>query len=70
MARAKNQVETMQLVVSTTPAVVEYLQALVCTGLYGKNPTEAAERLLARTLEVMIQEGRLKGRDGKKLGKN
>jgi hypothetical protein len=62
MARSKNQVATATLTLSTTPLVVGYLQDLVKTGFYGKNHTEAAERLLAATLESMVREGRLKAR--------
>jgi len=62
MARGKNQLATAVLPLSTTPIVVEYLQDLVKTGLYGKNHTEAGERLLASTLEGMVRDGRLKAR--------
>ncbi len=60
MARKPNDIETVPLPLSTTPHVVGYLKQLLKTGLYGKNATEAAERLLARTLERMVDAGRLK----------
>ena len=47
MARKPNPVKSVQITVSTTPLVHGYLSALVDTGLYGKNPAEAAERLVA-----------------------
>ncbi len=57
--REKNQLETAQLTLATTPAVVSYLRELVKTGLYGKNQSDAAERLLSATLEQMVRDGRL-----------
>ena len=60
--RNRNQLETEQLTLSTTPIVVGYLKDLVSTGLYGKNPTEAAERLIASTLEGMVRAGHIKTR--------
>lgn len=60
MARKPNDIGTVLLPLSTTPHVVGYLKELLKTGLYGKNTTEAAERLLARTLERMVDRGRLK----------
>ncbi|HZR03161.1 MAG TPA: hypothetical protein VFA81_08335 [Burkholderiales bacterium] len=59
MPREKNQLETAQLTLATTPAVVSYLRELVKTGLYGKNQSDAAERLLSATLEQMVRDGRL-----------
>lgn len=58
--RNKNQLETVQITLSTTPVAIRYLQELVLTGLYGKNHTEAAERLLAATLEDLVRAGHLK----------
>jgi hypothetical protein len=59
VARTKNVLPTQSLTLSTTPRVHEYLRRLVLTGLYGKNPAEAAERLLARSLEELLANGRL-----------
>lgn len=60
MARAKNQLETSQVTLATTPTVVAYLRELVRTGLYGKNHSDAAERLLSVTIEQMVRDGHLK----------
>jgi Arc/MetJ-type ribon-helix-helix transcriptional regulator len=57
MARSKNQIETVQLTISATPQMVEFLRQLTSTGLFGKNPAEAAERLLARALEERLRAG-------------
>lgn len=65
VGRNRNQLETEQITISTTPIVVAYLQDLVGTGLYGKNHTEAAERVLASTLETMVRGGHLKPRRAK-----
>ena len=57
MARKPNPVKSVQITVSTTPLVHGYLSALVATGLYGKNPAEAAERLIAKGVEVALAGG-------------
>ena len=57
MARKPNPVKSVQITVSTTPLVHGYLSALVDTGLYGKNPAEAAERLIAKGVEVALAGG-------------
>jgi hypothetical protein len=54
MARRPNDLETVPITLSTTPQVVGYLRQLLKTGLYGKNTTEAAERVLTRTLQEML----------------
>ena len=59
MPRKKNQLDTVSISVSTTRPVIEYLETLVESGLYGKNPTEAAERLIAWALEELIRTGTL-----------
>ncbi len=60
MPRKKNLVETVAVPISTTPQVQRYLEALVATGLYGKNSSEAAERLVTHEIERLVQEGSLK----------
>lgn len=60
MPRKKNQIETVSVTVSTTKPVIDYLETLVGTGLYGKNPAEAAERLISRSIEELIRSGTLK----------
>ena len=60
MPRKPNQLKTVPLPLSTTLQIEKYLRALVATGFYGKNPIEAAERLLARTLEDLAQRGIVK----------
>jgi hypothetical protein len=57
MARKPNAVKSVQITVSTTPLVHGYLSALVATGLYGKNPAEAAERLIAKGIELALAGG-------------
>jgi hypothetical protein len=59
MPRRKNQLETVSLTISTTAPVVGYLEALVDSGLYGKNPAEAAERLIALGIEDLVRQGTL-----------
>ncbi|MEW6307322.1 MAG: hypothetical protein AB1705_28035 [Verrucomicrobiota bacterium] len=59
MPRTPNSLKTVTITVSTTPPVYEYLEVLVRSGLFGKNPAEAAERLIARGIEDHLNEGRL-----------
>lgn len=67
LARARNELRTQTITLSTTPQVLQLLRRLLRTGLYGKNTTEAAERLLARGLEVLIANGQLPGRRSNRL---
>jgi hypothetical protein len=60
MPRKPNDLKTEELRLSTTPQVVGYLKRLLRTGLYGKNPADAAERLLTRALEQLLAAGRIK----------
>ena len=60
MPRPRNDLKTEPLTLATTPLVVGYLKQLLRTGLYGKNPADAAERLLSRTLEQLLRAGRIK----------
>ena len=57
MARKHNAVKTIRITVSTTPTIHAYLSLLVATGLYGKTPPDAAERLIARGIETAIADG-------------
>ena len=59
MPRSPNHLPTVQITVSTTPQVQGYLVRLVSTGLYGKNIAEAAERLIAQSVERLTREGTL-----------
>lgn len=56
MPRLPNSVKTITITVSTTPPVYDFLEQLVATGLFGKNPAEAAERLIARGIEQHLRE--------------
>ena len=69
MARTPNNIATKKFQVSTTPGVHQYLEELVLTGLYGKSPPEAAERLIARGIEELIRGGSLRRRGAAAKGK-
>jgi hypothetical protein len=60
MPRPRNSIRTEILTLSTTPQVRGYLRQLLTTGLYGKNDAEAAERLLTRALDELLERGRLR----------
>jgi hypothetical protein len=57
MGRPPNQLNTAPLKIATTPQVHGMLQRLVNTGLWGKTPNEAAERLITEGLRGLIQDG-------------
>jgi hypothetical protein len=50
------------ITISTTEGIQQYLEDLVSGGLFGKNPAEAAERLVARGLENLLRDGTLSRR--------
>jgi hypothetical protein len=60
MARKPNSIKTAPpITISTTPPVEKYLKALVATGLYGKNPAEAVERLVTGSIQTLLKDGTL-----------
>ena len=61
MGRPENKLESVELRISTNPRLREQLERLVVTGLYGKNITEAAERLIAQGLERWLRGQRATG---------
>jgi len=60
MARRKNELPSVELRISTTPQIIELLRQLVSKGIFGKNAAEAAERLLAERLRLLIENGTLR----------
>jgi len=61
--KTKNLIPTKSVTVSTTQNIVNYLETLVSTGLYGKNAAEAAERVIVIGLEELFKSDRLKRKD-------
>ena len=59
MGRKENSLETVELRISTNPVINRQLGKLVQTGRYGKNETEAAERLIAEKIGELIDKGKL-----------
>lgn len=59
MPRDTNAIRSVTLRISTTPQVVDMLERLVETGLYGKNRAEAAEELLRGKVIEAIRDGLL-----------
>ncbi|HUE39431.1 MAG TPA: hypothetical protein VMR29_07995 [Candidatus Binatia bacterium] len=66
MPRSPNHLPTVTITVSTTPQIQNYLVRLVSTGLFGKNAAEAAERLIARSVESLTRDGTLPRRRGRR----
>ena len=64
MARKKNPLESVSIRFSGNRVIVEYLSDLVKTGLYGRTPGEAAERLVSQGLERLIEQRTLSRRSG------
>ena len=60
MPKPRNPIDSEKIRVTTTPTVRAYLEELVKGGLYGKNAAEAAERLIARGIESLINDGALR----------
>jgi hypothetical protein len=60
MGRKENSLDSVELRISTNPVLKAQLEQLVSTGRYGKNSTEAAERLIAEALGRLADEGKLK----------
>jgi hypothetical protein len=56
MPRKPNQIKTVSLRVSINEAIYSYLERLVSSGLYGKNPAEAAEQLIARSIVQALDQ--------------
>jgi hypothetical protein len=56
MPRKPNSAPTAKITISTTPQIYGYLQQLVRTGLYGKNPAEAAERLVSEGIGRLVDK--------------
>ena len=54
MARHRNKVKTVTITLSTTEKVHEHLERLVATGMFGKNPAEAAERLVSKGIQDLL----------------
>jgi hypothetical protein len=57
MARNKSPVGTVQERFSGNWLIRAYLQDLVQTGLYGRTPGEAAERLVSQRIQRAIEQG-------------
>jgi hypothetical protein len=66
MARPKNILETITLTIATNQPLVDQLESLVSSGLFGKSSTEAAERLIAKGVLDLQREGQLLASKGKK----
>lgn len=62
MARRQNHHKSVQVTLALTPGIRIYLSDLVATHLYGKNPAEAAGRLVEKQIESLVEKGTLKKR--------
>lgn len=62
MGRPQNKLDTKNVTLALTPGIHVYLGDLVATHLYGKNPTEAAGRLVEKQIESLLESGTLKKR--------
>ena len=67
MSRKPNDIKTVPLRLSTTEAIRKHLERLVSTGLYGKNPAEAAEQLIARGIARAFLEAAEVAESSKRL---
>jgi hypothetical protein len=62
VARPKNRLPSEEITISTNPQILGYLHELVDSGFFGNNEAEAAERLIARTIEQLVDDGKLERR--------
>lgn len=63
MARAKNNVDSIQITLSVTQAIRDLLDQLSDSGFYGKNAADTASLLLREKLrELSLQMGTPAGR--------
>jgi hypothetical protein len=56
VARTKNKLATVRIVVSTTAELAAYLDDLVEIGIFGKGRPEVANALVAREVERLLRE--------------
>ncbi len=56
MPKSKNDISTVKITISTTNSVQNLLTELVDTGMFGKNTAEAAEQLVRRSLENLLND--------------
>ena len=66
MGRRKNILETVSMTIATNQPLVDKLESLISSGLYGKSSTEAAERLIAKGVQELEKEGLINLRKVKK----
>ncbi len=59
MSRKPNKHKTERITINVTPQIKYYLERLVDRGLYGKTTTEAANRMVTRGIESVIEDGHL-----------
>ena len=59
MARSKNSLETVQITLSTTTQIRDYLEQLTNSGLYGKNAAETATQLIQDRVKDLLKAGDL-----------
>jgi hypothetical protein len=62
MPKPPNNMGTVQITISTTRPVQRYLEELVMSGFYGKNPADAAERLLSQGIKALVKNGTLQAK--------
>lgn len=60
MGRKENSLDSVEIRISTNPVLRAQLEELVKTGRYGKNVTEAAERIIAHEIGRLVDTGKLK----------
>jgi hypothetical protein len=59
MGRPENSLVSVEIRISTNPIIKAQLEQLVRTGRYGKNHTEAAERIIAQEVGRLVDQGKL-----------
>jgi hypothetical protein len=63
MGRKKNLLGTRQIRFSGNRLIEAYLADLTGTGLYGRTPSETAERLVSQGIQRAISDGTIERRE-------
>lgn len=61
VARQKNSVDSIQITLSVTPAIRDFLEQLSRSGFYGKNSAETAAELLKEKLRDLSTRAGMPG---------
>lgn len=59
MARPKKKIDSVKVTITTSPRVIDFLEALLKTEVYGTTVSEVAEQLIKRAMEESLISGKI-----------